>query len=194
MIELLKEVARQSLTFLSLVTGPEGHNGKHSGNWRRNYHDLSLGSLRDFTALKTLTTCVDMFIKSHGIGLLGEATGSVQSLVSWLPASLKALVLQRGLDNWDQGTLRMLFRGLRNNKQTRLPNLKVIKFANFADFDTVMPDDLKVACRETGVKLGYTSHRCKNLDCHQVLGQLEYWDGLPWITALGKCCQYSWLS
>ena len=75
-----------------------------------------------------------------------------------LPASPETLVLLPGLKKWNKDVLRLLFRGFRNNKQARLPNLKQVNFVELPDIDQVMREDIKNRCRETGVRLGYTTH------------------------------------
>ena len=108
--------------------------------------------MRNFTVLKTLATGVDMFI---------NGTGTVQRFVSWLPASLETLDLYPGMKKWEADVLRKLFRGFRTNKQRRLPNLKIINFMAFPNFELGMPDDIKAACQATGIKIGYECYANK---------------------------------
>lgn len=187
LVEILKQHARQSLTYLRLLSrGWQPHSG-----WRdlkRNHNDLSLGSLRDFSTLKTLITDVDMFIKTRGHSEYENGTGTIQRLVSWLPASLETLGLHKGLAEWDKDVLRMLFRGFRNNKQSRLPNLRLLHFLNCPDFNHVMPSDFKITCQEAGVKIIHAAHQCYNTECNKAAQQLEQWEEAPWIAALGTCC------
>ena len=166
LVEVLKRCAGQSLTYLNNSSKQGWYSGLRRQHLCQDHDDLSLGSLRDFTVLKTLTTFLDVFIKTrHHIckdqyPWYMNGTGTVQRLTSWLPASLETLVLHRGFDKWNKDVLRMLFRGLRNKKQARLLNLKLIIFVKFPKFDQVMPDDVKTGCREMGVKLGYTMYYC----------------------------------
>ena len=186
--ELLKQHAGHSLTYLSLLTRKGVHTAQSCRDLCRNHYDLSLGSLREFRALKCLVTCVDMFIKTRWYGEGKNGSGTVQRIVPWLPASLETLVLHPGLEVWDKAVLRMLFRGLRNEKQARAPNLKRINFVAFPDFNHSMPDDVKTGCRETGVRLGYTLHACRT-KCGRALGLLQDWEGRPWVEALGDWCE-----
>ncbi|CAF9915086.1 MAG: hypothetical protein ALECFALPRED_009974 [Alectoria fallacina] len=187
--ELLEQRAGHGLAYLSLLTRKGEYTAQSCLDLCRNHNDLSLGSLRGFRVLKCLVTCVDMFIKTRGYGEDGIGPVTVQRLVSWLPASLETLVLHPGLEVWDKAVLRMLFRGLRNEKQARIPNLKRINFVGFPDFDHSMPDDIKIGCRETGVRLGYTLHTCRT-NCGRALELLQDWEGRPWVEALGDCCGY----
>ena len=196
-VESLKQHAGDSLLYLSLLTGRIDQHEWHRNHYR-NCIDLSLGSLRGFTVLKTLVTCVDMFIKTRCQGkieprsgtVLETGTGTVQRLVSWLPASLEILVLHKGLECWDKDTLRLLFRGFRNNKQTRIPNLRFINFVDFPDFDWVMPEDIKNACQETRIKIGYTTHWKEGYpDCFRLYDEASKWEGCGWIELLEECCQ-----
>ena len=189
LVDLLKQRAGQSLTYLHLLTRDTRCGGGHCWDVCRNHNDLSLGSLREFATLKTLVTCVDMFIKTRGHGEYNNGTGTIQRLVSWLPASLETLVLHQGLEEWNKDVMRMLFRGFRNNKQARIPKLRLINFMKCPDFEHLMLDSTKSACQETGVKIGYTSHRCLNKNCPLVLKQLKKWEERPWIGALETCCQ-----
>ena len=210
--ELLKQCAGQSLTYLSLLHQKAKWRGRPGGlSLARNHDDYSLGSLRGFTALRTLVTFVDVFIKTrnHGCGDQDEwitvGTGTMQRLVSWLPASLETLVLHRGLEEWNKDNLwvqewnkndlRMLFRGFRNSKEARLPSLKLINFVEFPDFDQVMPDHLKTSCREVGVKIGYTLHFCGTW-CGRRLEDLQDWEQRPWVGKVaGDFCEHvSWMS
>lgn len=199
LVELLKQHARQSLTYLRLLSLGWLSYSQHR-NPKRNHQDLSMGSLRDFPSLKTLATGVDMFITTRGHGEYENGTGAIQTLVSWLPASLETLVLQKGLEGWDEDVLRMLFRGLRNNKPERLPNLRLIHLLEYPNFDQAMPDDLKTTYQEAGVKIGHAAHLCGNPVCNQAARQLEQWEDLPWIAELEECCQltadppYRWVS
>ena len=156
----------------------------------RKYADLSLGSLRGFHNLKTLVTSAEMFIRTHDFNFHGIGSGTVQRLVWSLLASLEALVLHKGLEKWKKDILEKLFRGLRDKRQARLPNLKLIDFVDFPDFGQVMPGVIKAACRESGIKIGYTLHGRQDLRCRQVLQQLEMFEELPWIAVLGKCYRY----
>ena len=184
--ELLKQHARQSLIFLKILAEKGAGAGRR--NLRRIDIDLSLGSLRAFTTLKTLVTCVDMMMKTHDHRESETGTWTVQRLTAWLPPSLEMLVLHQGLGKWDKDTLRLLFRGFREKKQQRVQNLKLINFVGLPDFDKLMPEGVKIACLDVGVKVGYTSHTCRNPDCTQVSDQLKNWEGLPWVAPLGFCC------
>lgn len=188
LVELLKQHARQSLTHLQLLS--RGGNFCYSpyGDLKRNLNDLSIGSLRDFPTLKTLITGVDMFVKTRGYSDYEKGKGTIQRLISWLPASLETLVLQQGLKMWDRDVLRMLFRGFRNNKRARLPNLRLIHLLECPNLDKAMPDDLKTACQETGVKISHAAYQCYNPDCDLAARQLEKWEDLPWIAALERSC------
>ena len=122
--EVLLQHAGASLLHLSLLI--EGCRGCGGGlglcaRCSRIHIDLSLGSLRGFRNLKTLTTRVDMFIRTNDSNSHAAKTGTVKSLVSWLPASLEALVLHKGFQKWSKSVLHKLFRGLPAKKQTRLP-------------------------------------------------------------------------
>lgn len=181
LLSILKKCTRQSLSFLCLVN-------------RRNLErypncDLSLGSLRDFMVLKYLVTGVEMFIKTRGNSETQCGTGTVQRLVSWLPASLETLVLNGGLGVWNADILRMLFRGFRDQKQLRLPNLKRIKFLDFPMADQMMPHAIKVACRETGVAISYTLDMCANCHAYEYRHEcLQDWEDHSWIDLSGDCC------
>ncbi len=197
LIESLKQHAGDSLLYLSLLTG-HIHPSDENRNFFRNYDDLSLGSLRGFTVLKSVVTCIDMFIKTRGhsklekgnVTMFMAGTGTVQRLISWLPASLEILVLHQGLEYWDKDTLRLLFRGLRTNKQRRIPNLRFINFVDFPDFDGVMPQDIKNACWEMGIKIGYTTHWKEGCpDCFPRYDDASNWEGCGWIELLEECCQ-----
>ena len=189
--EILLQHAGGSILYLSLlianlpldIEGPDVERPRNSA-------DLSVGSLRGFHNLKTLVTSVDMFIRTHDFNSHGIGIGTVQRLVSWLPVSLEALVLHKGLEEWEKDVLDKLFRGLRDERQTRLPNLKLIDFVDFPDFDQVMPGVIKAACRELGIKIGYTLHDRQNLHRGQVLRQLEMFEELPWIAVMEKCYRY----
>lgn len=133
--KLLKEHAGGSLVYLRLLTqnpwrATEGHSGLS-----KHYHDLSLGSLRDFTALKTLVTCLDMFFEPRSHRDYEHSTGPVRRLVSSLPASLETLVLHELRQNWDRDVMRSLFQGFGNKKEARLPNLNQVLFVNFPHLD-----------------------------------------------------------
>ena len=160
LLTTLKERARQSLIFLCLAPSfspywiPDTRDGYSS------CRDLSLGSLRDFKNLRYLVTDIEMFIKTRSRSEDHHWKGTVQRLVSWLPASLETLVLVERLREWKPDTLRMLFRGFQNQKQLRLPNLKHIKFHEFYMVDQVVLNAIKVACRETGVTISYTRNTC----------------------------------
>ena len=181
LLSILKKCTRQSLIFLCLVNS---RNLEAYPNC-----DLSLGSLRDFMVLKYLVTGVEMFIKTRGNSETQCGTGTVQRLVSWLPASLETLVLNGGLGVWNADILRMLFRGFRNQKQLRLPNLKRIKFLDFPMADQVMPHAIKVACRETGVAISYTLDMCANCHPYEYRHEcLQDWEDHAWIDLLGDCC------
>lgn len=186
--KLLEVRANSSLLYLNIQTRPPAWLEHVYQDLNRTYNDLSLGSLRGFSVLSILVTCVDMFIETHGLSGFGKRTGTVQSLVSWLPASLEALVLHKGLGKWETDVLRTLLRGLRSQKLARLPKLKLINFVECSDFDQVMPKDLKAAFRETGVKICYTWHFCRKSTCPRLLEPLQGWEGRPWIEALGDCC------
>lgn len=193
---LLRKHAGQSLVYLNLVGESQGPTPTGFWGQCRNHNDLSIGSIREFQIWKTLVTCVDIFVKTRGHGEIKSGTGTVQRLASWLPASLKTLILHQGLEKWDKDVLRLLFRGFQNKKQARLPNLKLINFVQFPKFELVMPDSLRAGCREMGIKIGYTSQIriCQNPKCRQVPEQLENWAGLAWIEALEKCCcRYPWV-
>ena len=189
--EILQRHAGASLLHLSLLT-EDCENCVHGVCIRspRNHANLSLGSLRGFRNLKTLVTSVEMLIRTHDSNSHGIGVGTVQRLVSCLPASLEALVLHKGFEKWDKDVLDKLFRGLRDKRQSRLPNLNIIDFVNFPNFNQVMPGDIKAACRELGVKIGYTLQNRQNLQCLQILRQLEIFEELPWIAVLGKCYRY----
>lgn len=177
LVEHLQMCAGQNLDHLSLLT--QGQNAcRHLNCWHlpQNHNDLSLGSLRDFTVLKTLVTCVNAFIEPCDHSEYKNGIARVQRLVSWLPASLETLILYQGLGQWDKEKLRMLFQGFRNNKQTRIPKLKLIKFMQCPDFERVIPHELKTACQEVGVKLGYTLDLCRNGECRQLHEQREDWE------------------
>ncbi len=191
LVDLLKQRAGQTLTHLRLLTSDTryGCGGGHCRDVCRNHNDLSLGSLREFATLKTLVTSVDMFIKTRGHGEYNNGTGTIQRLVSWLPASLETLVLHQGLEEWNRDDIRMLFRGFRNNKQARIPKLRLMNFMKCPDFEHLMLDGTKSACQEMGVKISYTSHLCRNKNCPLLLKQLKKWEERPWIGALEKCCQ-----
>lgn len=188
--ELLKQHAGHSLLYLSLLTEYRRSPAECPIIQHRNSNDLSLGSLRGFSVLRVLVACVDMFIKTYGHSEYQIGTGTVQRLVSWLPASLETLVLHSGLEPWDKDTIRLLFRGLRNKKQTRIPNLRLINFVNCPDFQHLLSDETKAACQEIGVKLGYTPFFCRNPDCTQLSEQLDDWEGRPWIEGLDFCCYH----
>ena len=189
--EILLQHAGASLLHLSLLT-KDCENCVHGLCVRspRYYADLSLGSLRGFHKLKTLVTSAEMFIRAHDVNSDGIEVGTVQRLVSWLPASLEALVLHKGFEKWKKGVLNELFRGLRGKRQTRLPNLKLIDFVEIPDFDQVMPGFIKAACRELRIKIGYTLHGRQDLHRCQVLRQLEMFEELPWIAVMEKCYRY----
>ena len=188
----LVQHAGASLLHLSLLTG-DCENCVHGLCVRspRNYADLFLGSLRGFQNLKTLVTSVEMFTRTHDFNSDGTGTRMIQRLVSWLPASLEALVLHKRLEKWENDVLNKLFRGIRDKKQTRLPNLKLIDFVGFPNFKQVMPGVIKIACRELGIKIGYTLHDRQNLHRDQVLQQLKMFEELPWIAVLGNCYRYN---
>lgn len=179
LVQLLKQHAAQTLTYLKLhieesyTWEPPPPRGSRIPYYHRSTADLSVGSLREFATLQTLVIFVDMFIKISGHLKGKPGTGTVHRLVSWLPASLETLVLHPGLGYWDKNVLRLLFRGFRSNKQTRLPKLRLINFILLPNYDQVMPEDVKATFWETGVKVGYTAHWCKNPDCSQVLQQSE---------------------
>ena len=198
--ETLIQRAGYSLSYLSLLTLNSASciHGLCLAR-PRNYSDLSVGSLRGFSNLKILETCVDMFIKTHDLKRHGVGSGTVQKLIEWLPASLETLVLHQGLKDWAKGVLRMLFRGLRHTKHTQLPNLRLIIFVKFPNFDDKLTG-IKTACRESGVKLAYTKRSCPNPECRQATRLLSMWEELAWISALGDCCRrlnefpYDWVS
>lgn len=199
LIDLLKQSAGQSLTYLNILT-------ENMGGWRvlarqnlgPNHNDLSLGSLRGFTTLKTLVTSVDVFVKTHQrrcedqYPYYMERNETVQRLVSWLPASLETLVLHPGYVDWDKDVLRMLFRGLRNKKHERLSNLKIINFVQFPEFDQVILGDLKTGLREVGVKMGYTLDFC-GTDCERRLEDLQGWEQRPWVGVVDYCEHAKWI-
>ena len=163
LLTALKERARQSLVFVCLDTRDVSYwRSDILDDGRASCRNLSLGSLRELKALKYLVADVEMFIKTRSSSETHDCKGTVQRLVAWLPASLETLVLVERLEEWNADKLRMLFRGFRNQKQLRLPNLKHIKFYDFYMADHVVLDAIKVACRETGVTISYTSNSCDN--------------------------------
>ena len=190
-LEGLKQHAAHSLLHLSLRPQNQAtcwHD--FCTRRRRNYRDLSVGSLRGLKNLISLAACVDMFIRSHDFKSHGIGVGTVQRFVAWLPASLEALVLHKGLAKWEGNVLWKLFRNLRGRKHSRLPHLRLIVFADFSDFEKGMPRGIRAACRKAGIKIGYTLHECENPGCRLAGLQLEKWERLPWVAALGECCRY----
>ena len=188
---ILLQHAGASLLHLSLLTDDCG-NCVHRLCVRspRIYADLFLGSLRGFHKLRTLATRVEMLIQTHDSNSRKIKIKMVNRLVCFLPASLEALVLHKGTDKWNTNILDKLFRGFRDKRQARLPNLKLIDFVDFPDFDQAIPGVVKAACRELGIKIGYTLHPRQNLHRHQVLQQLKKYEELPWVAFLGKCYQH----
>ena len=186
--DILLQHAGASLVHLTfLIEGREGYGNGLCFRSPQKIADLSLGSLRGFHNLKTLTTRVDMFMRTPNSNSQGIRTATFQKLVSWLPASLEALVLHKGLRKWHKDTLYKLFQGLRGKKQARVPNLKLIDFVDLAEFDKVMPPGIRAMCRALGIKFGYT--RDHRLDLHWrvvVAKQLELFEGLPWVVVLGE--------
>ena len=181
LLATLKERARQSLIFLCLSTAVDSYWSPDNLDGYPSCRDLSLGSLREFKDLKYLVTGVEMFIKTRGRSEDHRWKGKVQRLVSWLPASLETLVLVERLNEWKANTLRMLFRGFRNQKQLRLPNLKHIKFHDFYMFKQGTFNAIKVACRETGVTIRYTSNSCYNCHSHGRIPKcLHDWEDHDW--------------
>ena len=178
-VKLLQQYAEHSLNYLnlSLVLDDQRYDGCNRHIYRK-HNDLSGGSLRGLGVLETLVMCVDMFVKTGDPYRMGA--GTVQRLVSWLPASLETLVLQHGLDMWDADTLRMLFRGFRNKKQARIPKLRLINFIEGRDVEGLLSGGLKAAFQETGVKLVYTHH-------HHPTEQMGDWLGSPWAERLPDC-------
>ena len=188
--EILLQHAGASLLHLSLLTEDckDCADGLCTRNPRK-HADLSLGSLRGFHNLKTIVTSVEMLKRTHDSYFQWIGIGRIQRLVSCLPASLEALVLHKGSEKWDKDVLNELFRGLRSRRQLCLPNLKLVDFVSFPGFDQVMPGDVKAACRELGIKIGYTLHDRYALHRAQVLQQLEMLEELPWIAAMENCYQ-----
>lgn len=156
LIELLKERAGPGLLYLNIQTQRPEWGVLICRGKERNHNDLSLGSLRGFNVLRILVTCVDMFIQTNAHSEFENEVGTVQRLISWLPASLEVLVLHQGLMLWDTDDLRMLLRGFRDQKLARLPKLRLIIFVKNFNVNQMVPDDLKATFRETGVKIGYT--------------------------------------
>ena len=186
--EILEQHAGSSLLHLSLLTGDCATCGHEAClHLPRNYSDLSLGSLQGFNILKTFTTCVDMCVRTYHFSSHQIGSGQVETLLSWLPTSLEALVLHKGVEAWHQRVLRSLFQWFRYKKHAFVSNLKLIHFVDFPDYDQVMPRGIKVVLREKGIKIGYTSKACQDLDCRQVFQRLERWEELPWIEDLGEC-------
>lgn len=194
LLDILKQRAARSLTYMNLLTQRASCTTDGCMDLRRNHGDLCSGSLRQFNVSKILVTFVDMFIMTRDLGVVEETgcymngTGTMQRLVSWLPASLETLVLHQGLEEWSKDDLRMLFRGFRNNKQARLPNLKLIILVKCPDFDQLISDDVKSACQEMGVKIGDSLDLVKTLDCRQIHEQLGNWEGLTLFKHVGYCC------
>ena len=179
LLTTLKECARQSLTFLSLTTSSCSYWGPDDADSYPSCHDLSLGSLREFKVLKYLVTGVEMFIKTRGSSQVHSSKGTVQRLVSWLPESLETLVLVERLGRWKTDVLRMLFRGFRNQKQLRLPNLKSIKFYAFYFnlSDQVTINAIRKACWETGVTMSYTEDTHESFSSYlKIPKSLQDWE------------------
>ena len=184
--EILLRHAGASLLHLSLLTEDKNC----ADGVCRKHTNLFLGSLRGFQSLKKFVTSVEMFIQTRDSDSQAIGIGTVQRMVSQLPASLQALVLHKRVREWKKDVLHEIFQGLRTKRQTRLPNLKLIDFVPFPGFDRVMPGFLKATCRELGIKVGYTLHHRQNLHYRQVLRQLDMVEELPWIAVLEKCCPY----
>ena len=181
LLTTLKERARRSLIFLCLATSVDFYWSPDNLDGYPSCRDLSLGSLRDFKDLRYLVTGIEMFIKTRGRSEDHRWEGTVQRLVSWLPASLETLVLVERLNEWKADTLRMLFRGFRNQKQFRLPNLKHIKFHDFYMTEQVVLNAINVACRETGVTISYTRNSCdKHGRYSYPMKCLQDWEDYDW--------------
>ena len=189
LLTTLKKHARKSLIFLCLATSPDAYWSPDNLDGYPSCRDLSLGSLRGFENLKYLVTGVEMFIKPHGRNAYRRWNGTVHRLVSWLPASLETLVLVERLNEWQADTMRMLFRGFRNQKQLRLPNLKHIKFHDFYMWRGTL-NAIKVACRETGVTISYTSSSCHNCHSHWYTPKcIQDWEDHEWKNFSEDWCE-----
>ena len=188
---ILLQHAATSLLHLSFLT-EDCENCVHGLCVRspRNYAVLFLGPLRGFHKLRTLVTRVEMLIRTHDSNSRKLKIKMVNRLVSFLPASLEALVLHKGTDKWNNIFLDKIFRGFRDEKQACLPNLKLIDFVDFSDFGHAVPGVIKAACRESGIKIGYTLHPRQQLHRRQVLQQLKMFEELPWVAVLGRCYQH----
>ena len=186
LLATLKECARQRLIFLCLMTLEGCSLGPRGIDDYPNWCDYSMGSLRQFMVLKYLVAGVDMFIKTDVGRNLGRGVKTVQRLVSWLPASLETLVLSEGMGDWDEDILRMLFRGFRNQKNSRLPNLKCIRFYGSYKIDEIMPHAIKEAFRETEVSISYTNFICFD-HSHECV---QDWEGHEWKEFSEDCCEY----
>ena len=193
LLTALREHARQSLVFVCLVTQVDINWNPDRLDGYPGCHDLSLGSLREFKVLKYLVTGVETFRKTHGSRGIRYWEGTVQRLVSWLPASLETLVLVGNLGDWNTDNLRMLFRGFRTQKQSRLPNLKHIKFYNFYRVDQVVLNAINLACRETGVTISYTSTPCDECESHSNKPKcLQDWENHDWKDFSKDYCESEW--
>ena len=192
MIDLLKRNAGHTLQYLNLPTGSQIDICDRCSS--RNSIDLSLGSLRGFSLLKTLVTSVDMFIKTRGQRFHKQGSGTVERLTSWLPASLETLVLHQGLADWDKDILQSLFRGFQKRKKVRLPRLKLINFVKMTESNQVLSDDIRAACRITGVEINFNGRSCSNCNCTQMPEQLEGFLEREWIATLGRCPQLDYSS
>ena len=190
----LQQDAGDSLLFLDMILYPYGYVTSND-RLRRYRKDLFLGPLHGFMALKTLRTSVDLLIQTHRIGRnhakTHAKTGTVQSLMSFLPPCLESLILYEGLEEWDADTMELLFEDITEWKEQGIAKLKWVNFVKCPSFEVLMSAETKTACRMAGVKLGYSKvccHYWSKKGCEQIFCDLGCWEWRPWID-LVRCCE-----
>lgn len=189
--DLLQQCAADSLLYLDLILRPEEDCVSSRDYYRQ---DLFIGSLQDFAALKTLRTSVDLFLKTRRPGgkdaKIRAKMGTIQNLMSILPLSLETLVLDKGLDEWDDSTVELLFEDIDQWKELEDANLKLVNFAQCPYFEEMVPLETETACYEAGVKLGY-SVECGGAEgCDQIFEKNGDWEQRPWIQEVICQCEH----
>ena len=191
-VQDLAASASHSLVHLSLIVRPLSF---IPGDYdeRRYRRGLLLGDLGMFGLLTTLRTSIDMLTMTPRTG--GDhatrypRTRKIQNVMKVLPPSLETLVLDEGQKAWHEDDIDWLLEDLTEWKEWEDGNLKLVNFANCADFEEYLSDETKDACHSAGVKLGYSMYCGEGEGCDQMFERHGNWEERPWIKALERCCE-----
>ena len=184
--------ARHSLVHLSLIVRPLSF---IPGDYeeRRYRRGLLLGDLEEFGLLTTLRTSIDMLTMIPRTGgdntTQNTRTRTIQNVTRVLPPSLETLVLDEGQKAWHEDDIDWLLEDLTEWKEWETGKLKLVNFANCADFEEYLSDETKDACHGAGVKLGYSMYCGEGEGCDQMFERDGNWEERPWIKALDRCCE-----